>query len=106
MTLPNAFVVDNIQQKVFVDGAEISDATFTPPPNVTPFATWAGRWVSTVTCDPGTPPPCTVVGKPAVIPEENTAVANPGWVHGAGEPNGTYVFRYTLHGRSMEFPPT
>jgi hypothetical protein len=97
MALPNAFVVDNVQQKVFVDGAEFSDTTFTPPPNVE-FPNWAGRWVSTVTCDPGTPPPCTVIGKPAVIPGENTAVLYPGWIHGAGEPNGTYVFRYTVHG--------
>ena len=82
MTLPNAFVVDNINQKVFVDGAEISRRDVHAATERHTLATWAGRWVSTVTCDPGTPPPCTVVGKPAVIPGENTAVANPGWVHG------------------------
>ncbi|HKB19701.1 MAG TPA: hypothetical protein VKC65_01720 [Gaiellaceae bacterium] len=97
MTLPNAFVVDSVEQRVFVDGSEYSDFTFHPPPNVE-FPRWAGRWVNTVTCDPGTPPPCTSVGQPAVIPGENTAVLFPGWVHGSGEPNGTYVFRYTVHG--------
>jgi hypothetical protein len=95
--LPNAFVVDTVDQTVFIDGVQYPTATFTPPPNVE-FPNWAGRWVSTVTCDPGTPPPCTVVGKPAVIPGENTAVLYPGWIHGADEPNGTYVFRYTVHG--------
>ena len=44
MTLPNAFVIDNIQQRIFVDGVEISNGTLMPPPNVTPFPTWAGRW--------------------------------------------------------------
>jgi hypothetical protein len=97
MTLPNAFVVDDVNQKVYVNGALISDSTFHPPPNVE-FPGWAGRWVETVICDPGTPPPCTVIGKPAVIPGENTAVLFPGWGHGADEPDGTYVFRYTVHG--------
>jgi hypothetical protein len=97
MTLPNAFVVDDVNQKVFVDGALYSDATFHPPPDVE-LPGWAGRWVETVRCDPGGPPPCTSIGKPAVIPGENTVVLFPGWVHGPGEPNGTYVFRYTVHG--------
>jgi hypothetical protein len=39
-----------------------------------------------------------VIGKPAVIPGENTAVLFPGWDHGADKPDGTYVFRYTVHG--------
>jgi hypothetical protein len=103
MTLPNAFVVDDVNQKVFVDGALFSDFTYHPPPNVE-FATWAGRWVQTVTCDPGTPPPCTVIGKPAVIPGENTAVLYPGWGHGADEPDGTYVFKYTIHGTQNGVP--
>lgn len=98
MTLPNAFVVNNVQHRVFVDDVLYSDFTFTPPPNVTPSGSYAGRWPSTVTCEPGTPPPCTVIGKPAVIPGENTAVFFPGWLHGADEPNGTYVFRYIVHG--------
>src|SRR5262245_12286494 len=73
MTLPNAFVVDNINQRVFVDGTEYSNATFTPPPNVE-LSGWAGRWPTTVTCASGPPPPCTDVGKPAVIPGENEVV--------------------------------
>jgi hypothetical protein len=103
LTLPNAFVVDDVNQKVFVNGALYSDFTFHPPPNVE-FPGWAGRWPSTVTCAPGTPPPCTVIGKPAVIPGENTVVLFPGWVHGPGEPNGTYVFRYTVHGTQNGTP--
>jgi hypothetical protein len=97
MTLPNSFVVDDVNQKVYVDGALYSDATFHPPPNVE-FPGWAGRWPSTVTCPPGTAPPCTEIGKPAIIPGENTVVLYPGWIHGAGELNGTYVFKYTIHG--------
>jgi hypothetical protein len=57
-----------------------------------------------VTRDPGTPPPCTVIGKPAVIPGENTVVLFPGWIHGPGEPNGTYVFKYTVHGTQNGTP--
>ena len=103
MTLPNAFVVENVNQRIFVNGALFSDFTFHPPANVE-FPGWAGRWPSTVTCDPGTPPPCAVIGKPAVIPGENTVVLFPGWIHGAGEPNGTYVFRYTVHGTQNGVP--
>lgn len=103
MTQPNAFVVDDINQKAYVDGVLFSDFTFHPPPNVD-FPTWAGRWVQTVTCDPGTQPPCTVIGKPAVIPGENTAVLFPGWGHAADEPDGTYVFRYTVHGTQNGAP--
>jgi hypothetical protein len=103
MTLLNSFVVDDVNQKVYVDGALFSDFTFHPPPNVESPG-WAGRWIETVTCDPGTPPPCTVIGKPAVIPGENTAVLFPGWGHGADEPDGTYVFRYTVHGMFNRTP--
>jgi hypothetical protein len=103
MTLPNAFVVDDVNQKVFVDGSLFSDVTFHPPPN-SEFPGWAGRWVNTVTCPPGTQPPCTTIGKPAVIPGENTVVLFPGWGHGADEPNGTYVFRYIVHGTQNGTP--
>jgi hypothetical protein len=34
MTLLNSFVVDDVNQKVYVDGALFSDFTFHPPPNV------------------------------------------------------------------------
>ena len=103
MTLPNAYVVEDVNQKVFVNGTLYSDFTFHPPPNVE-FSSWAGRWPSTVTCPPGTPPPCTDVGRPAIIPGENTVALYPGWVHGSGEPNGTYVFRYTVHGTQNGAP--
>jgi hypothetical protein len=43
-------------------------------------------------------PPCTVVGSPAVLPGENTAVVYLGWIHATGEANGTYVFKFTIHG--------
>jgi len=44
------------------------------------------------------PRPCDVVGNPAVLPGEDTAVLYYGWAHGSTEPNGTYVFKYTIHG--------
>ena len=103
MTLPNTFVVEDVNLRAFVDGTEWSNFTFLPPPNVQ-FAPWAGRWPSTVTCEPGTPPPCNVVGQPAVIPGENTVVFFPGWAHAENEPNGTYVFKYTVHGTQNGAP--
>jgi hypothetical protein len=105
MTLPGAFVVENVNQRIFVDGSLYSDFTFNPPPNVNPgLPSFAGRWPMTVTCPAGTSPPCVTIGKPAVIPGENEVVLFPGWVHGPGEPNGTYVFRYTVHGTLNGIP--
>jgi hypothetical protein len=43
-------------------------------------------------------PPCGLVGSPAILPGENTAAVYTGWIHAVGEPNGKYVFRYTVHG--------
>lgn len=97
MTLPNAFVVATIDEKVFVDGVEFGNHTYTPPPDADAPGR-AGRWPTTVTCPPGTQPPCTAIGSPAVIAGENTVIFYPIWSHGSGEPNGTYVFRYTVHG--------
>jgi len=52
-----------------------------------------------VTCQPGAPPdPCNEIHSPAVIPGENTSILYAGWAHGADEPSGTYVFRFTIHG--------
>jgi hypothetical protein len=96
-TLPNAYAVSSVDQAVFVDGVDTFDFTFTPPPNPT-YRPFSGHWPSTVTCTPGAPPPCNVVDNPAVLPGENTAILYGGWIHGDQEPNGTYVFRYTVHG--------
>jgi hypothetical protein len=53
----------------------------------------------TVKCQPTAPPdPCNEIHSPAVIPGENTSVVYSGWVHSAGELNGTYAFRFTIHG--------
>jgi hypothetical protein len=35
---------------------------------------------------------------PAVLPTENTIADYIGWTHGVGEPNGSYVFRFTVRG--------
>lgn len=100
-TWPNAFVIDSVDQTVFVNGVRFGDtATFTPPPNASLLG-WSGRWPSTVDCEgqPGSfHTPCDVVLNPAVLPGENTAALYAGWIHGVGEPTGTYVFTYTVHG--------
>ena len=94
-TLRNAFVVSNVESHIFVDGVDYSSDTYYPPPNEYP-RTWAGHWPSTLRC-PSTGP-CTVIGSPAVVPGEEVAVLYAGWGHGAGELNGKYVFKYTVHG--------
>jgi hypothetical protein len=101
-TLQDAFVVSSVDERVFVNGAEVTNffGTFTPPPNPS-ILSWSGRWPSTVTCEgePGSfHTPCDVVGTPAVVPGERIAVLYPGWIHGNTEPNGVYVFKYTVHG--------
>jgi hypothetical protein len=97
VTIPNSFVVDHVEQRVFVNGVELGPpAIFTPPPDPTPFRTWSGHWPSTVNC-PATGP-CNVVDKPAVVAGEVTAVLYAGWVHGDTEPNGTYVFKFVIRG--------
>jgi hypothetical protein len=50
-----------------------------------------------VECPPAGPP-CNGVRSPAVLPGEKTSVLYTGWGHAAGEPNGKYVFRFTVHG--------
>jgi hypothetical protein len=101
-TVPNAFAVSSVDERVFVNGVEVPESAFTwtPPPNASPLS-WSGHWPSTVTCqgEPGSfHTPCDVVGSPAVVPGENTAVLFTGWGHDSVDPNGTYVFRYTVHG--------
>jgi hypothetical protein len=97
-TVPNSFVVSSVDEQVFVDGVEHPEfaTTYTPPPNAS-FTSYSGHWPSTVTCPPGGAP-CNVVGSPAILPGENTVALYVGWVHGAGEPVGTYVFKFTIHG--------
>lgn len=97
-TLPNSFVVSSVDETILVNGVVFSQGTLTPPPNLTDRFGSAGRWPATVTC--GQPPtvPCNVVMPPAILPGENAVIFYDGWVHGDGEPNGLYVFRFTVHG--------
>jgi hypothetical protein len=96
--IPNSFVVNSIDQAVFVDGVQDHDFDFsyTPPPNPS-YQPYSGHWLVTATCPPEGPP-CNVVGSPAVLPGEEAAVFYTGWAHGNTEPNGTYVFKFTVHG--------
>lgn len=89
----NAFVLSSVDEAIFVDGVHYQDNTFTAPPNGTSFA---GNWPSTVTCENS--PTCTRILSPAILPGEKTAAMYVGWAHVTGEPNGKYVFRYTVHG--------
>ena len=96
--VPNSFVISSIDTTTFVDGVQDPAFSFywTPPP----YPTWqsaSGHWLVSATC-PATGPPCTDVGSPAVLPGEEAAVFYWGWAHGNAEPNGTYVFKFTIHG--------
>lgn len=102
--VPNAFVISSVDETIFVDGMDTFHFTMTPPPNSGDFSFWAGHWPSTVSCPPGGPPPCTVVSSPAVLPGETTAAVYTGWSHAVGEPAGTYVFSYTIHGTLNGMP--
>lgn len=95
---PNAYVVSSIDEAIFIDGVQnhAFDSTYTPPPNPS-FQPGSGRWPVTASCPPEGPP-CNVLGSPAVIPGEEAAVYWTAWLHATGEPNGTYVFKYTIHG--------
>jgi hypothetical protein len=99
-TLPNSYVVQSVSAAVFIDGVHHPefDGTLTPAPSAY-IRSWAGHWPTTVKCQPGAPPePCNEIHNPAVIPGEDTSVLYAGWTHGDAEPNGTHVFRYTIHG--------
>jgi hypothetical protein len=107
-TVANAFAVSSVDESVFVDGVHVPgfDTTFTPPPNPS-ILSWSGHWPSTVTCQgqPGSfQTPCDVVDSPAVIPGENTVMLYAGWTHGTTEPNGSYVFKFTIHGTQNGTP--
>jgi hypothetical protein len=105
-TLPNSFVVESVSQAIYIDGVRHPefDATYTPAPS--PFIrSWSGHWPTTVKCQPGAPPdPCNEIHNPAVIAGENTSILYVGWAHGANEPDGTYVFKYTIHGTLNSAP--
>jgi hypothetical protein len=94
----NSFVVNSIDRAVFVDGVQDHDFDFvwTPPPNPS-YQPYSGHWLITASCPPEGPP-CNVVGSPAVLPQEEASVFFEGWAHGDAEPNGTYVFKWTIHG--------
>ncbi len=100
LTVPNAFVIDSIDESIFVNGVHIQafDVHWTPPPNITSINLpgYSGRWPATVLCDGS--PPCTDIRNPAVVPGEDIAAFFSGWYHGSTEPNGSYVFVYTIHG--------
>ena len=68
-----------------------------PPPPNPDFQNASGRWPVTASCPPEGPP-CNVVGSPAVIPGEEAEVFWINWFHATFEPNGTYVFKFTIHG--------
>ena len=98
--VPNAYVVSSIDTHTFVNGVDTYDFINTPPPGTDPphfFTGFSGRWPATVTCASAAPP-CDVIGNPAVVPGEITSVLYFGWPHGADEANGTYVFKFTIHG--------
>jgi hypothetical protein len=101
----NSFVVHSIDMAVFVDGVQDHefDIVWTPPPNPN-YQPYSGHWLVTASCPPEGPP-CTVVGDPAVLPGEEAFVFYTGWAHGVGEPNGTYVFKFTIHG-TLNATPT
>jgi hypothetical protein len=106
--IKGAFVMSSVDVSYLVNGVLYPGwQGLKPPPNISndgPGRGWSGNWPSTATC-PGTPPwfgdstdPCNIVGAPAILPGERTAAFFMGWAHGTGELNGTYVFRFTLHG--------
>jgi hypothetical protein len=90
--VPNAFVAARIDEDILVNGVQTFHFFFTPPP-ASNFASTDGHWVESAAC-----PGCTTLGKPAVLPLEDAVVFYVGWNHGDGEPDGTYVFRWTIHG--------
>ena len=99
-TLQNSYVVSSVDVRVFIDGVEQTSFAdhYTPAPSPR-LRSWAGHWPTTVKCQPTAPPdPCNEIHNPAVVPGEVASVLYTGWSHGADEPDGTYAFRYTIHG--------
>jgi hypothetical protein len=93
--VPGAFVVSRIDTTVFVDGVDTYDFFYTVPPDPN-YPPYSGHWPVAVTCPSGAP--CNEVSSPAILPGENAAAFYIGWAHGSAEPDGVYVFRFTVHG--------
>lgn len=100
--LPGSFVVTSVDIAFSVDGGAYGGTgTYVPPPNISPGngRAWSGHWPSTVSCpDATTTDPCAVVKSPAIVPGERAVAFYWAWGHVAGELNGTYVFRFIVHG--------
>jgi hypothetical protein len=101
--VPNAFVLDSVDETILINGTVFVDQTITPPPNVTVNGTpdrfgTAGRWPATVTCGDPITLPCNTVLNPAILPGENTIGFYDAWFHSTAEPTGSYVFKFTFHG--------
>lgn len=92
-TIPNAYAISSIEVTASVGGVVFFTGTFTPPPSSS-APDFAGRWA--VSCAPFSSP-CEVTS-PAVLPGETTAPWVSRWIHAAAEPDGTYIFTFTLHG--------
>ncbi len=100
-TVYNAYVINSLHWDIYVDGALWGAFTFLAPPALGyapehwPVSVVPGTCSSdgTTTCQ---------VGSPAVLPGENLAVFYTGWTHMPddpyNEPNGNYVFVFTVHG--------
>ena len=89
-TIANAFVIDSVDLTTFLNGAQVGDPyTVSAPPTSSDFT---GRWPTTVTGPAGS----YIVGKPAIIPGENTVAVYFGQPLELG--SGKYVFVYALHG--------
>jgi hypothetical protein len=91
-------VVNSIDWAVFVNGVQDHDYdfTYTPPPYPS-YQPYSGHWLVSASC-PVAGPPCTDVGNPAVLPQEQASIFYTGWAHGNAEPNGNYIFKFTIHG--------
>jgi hypothetical protein len=98
--LPNAFVVNSVDERFVVSGVQIGQDTLVPPPNLTRRFFSAGRFISTVTCGDPITLPCNTVISPAVLPGEDVAVFVEGWFHTTdpSDPNGLLVATFTVHG--------
>lgn len=99
-----AFVVSSVDSRPFINGVPQGLNTYSPPSNIVHSfdRQAAGVWPSTVTCPSapeGSTDPCNgEVKPPAILPGERAVAFFIGWLHVAGEPNGTLVIRFTIHG--------
>jgi hypothetical protein len=90
-TIANALVLDSIDLGTVFNGEQVGDPfTVAAPPNASDFT---GRWPTTVT---GNINNGYQVGRPAIIPGENTVAFYVGQPLDLGA--GKYVYKYVLHG--------